>query len=211
MAYPDYTTSDTSDGTLSTRLLHEEIEAATSTPFDGINQTGTAFNVMFDGTPSGAEETACDAAVAAHTASAAPTPPVVQAVAIIPCCAMGGKSDTLGKFCPALGATTMADDSSKARTRSPVIVPVGTTAKIVGVSYQTNNGTTNVQMKVHLNGSVVETFTLANINANKGGQENWTGFAVVAGDYLELEYDADGGVGDKPGEACWWFLMEITP
>lgn len=130
---------------------------------------------------------------------------------VVPCCAMGGKSDGVGRFLNANGASTMGDDTSKARTRSPVIVPVGTTAKIVGIAYQTNVGTSVIGMKVHRNGLVVQTFTLASINVNDGGQEDWAGWSVSTGDYLELEYDSDGGVGDEPGESIWWFLMEVTP
>ncbi len=178
------------------------------------NQSGTLTNDLAHGTRGGGSQHANVIAAGASgfmTGADKTKLDGLGAVYIVPCCVLGGKSDGLGKFLNANGATTMNDDSSKSRTRAPVAVPVGSTAKIVGCAYKTNLGTTNVVMKVHLNGSVVETFSLASINLNKGGQENWAGFAVVAGDYLELEYDADGGTGDKPGESIWWFLMEVTP
>ena len=128
----------------------------------------------------------------------------------IPFPCFGGKSDGLGKFLNANGASTMADNASASRTRAPVAVPVGSTAKIVGCAYKTNLGTTNIGMQVHKNGIATQAFTLANINLNKGGQENWVGFAVVAGDYIELEWDSDAGSGDIPSESIWWLLMEIT-
>jgi len=67
--FPNYTTADTSDGTLDIALLGEQIKAdpAITTPFDGINRTEDAFALLFDGSPSAAEQTQCDALVSAHS------------------------------------------------------------------------------------------------------------------------------------------------
>jgi len=69
MAFPDYTTADTSDGTLDIALLSEQIKADASitTPFDGINRTEDDFALLFDGNPGAAEQAQCDALVAAHS------------------------------------------------------------------------------------------------------------------------------------------------
>ena len=60
-------------------------------------------------------------------------------------------------------------------------------------------------MKVHVNGLVVDTITLAP-NANGAGQEAMTA-AVADGDYVEIEYDAN----QQPGECAMSFLLEVTP
>jgi|APSaa5957512535_1039671.scaffolds.fasta_scaffold33438_2 hypothetical protein len=69
MAFPDYTVADTSDGTLSTPLLGQQIEAdpAIVTTFDGVTQRGTSFTLLFATVPTAPEQAHCDALVAAHT------------------------------------------------------------------------------------------------------------------------------------------------
>ena len=69
MSFPDYNTSDTLDGTFDPVLMHEQIESdpAITTPFDGINTTGTDFTLAFDSTPTVQEQAQCDAIVAAHS------------------------------------------------------------------------------------------------------------------------------------------------
>ena len=69
MAFPDYTTADTSDGTLSMPLLGQQIEAdpAITTPFSGITQRGSSFTLLFVSVPTAPEQAQCDALVAAHT------------------------------------------------------------------------------------------------------------------------------------------------
>lgn len=68
MAFPDYTTADTSDGTLNEGLLHKQIEAEPliTTTFLGVTRTGVSFSLGFDTTPPVAEQTECDTLVAAH-------------------------------------------------------------------------------------------------------------------------------------------------
>jgi len=69
MAFPDYTVADTSDGTLSTPLLGQQIEAdpAIVTTFDGVTQQSDSFTLLFATVPTAPEQTQCDALVAAHT------------------------------------------------------------------------------------------------------------------------------------------------
>jgi hypothetical protein len=69
MAFPDYTTADTSDGTLSIKLLGQQIEADSviTTAFGGITQRGSSFILLFVTTPTAPEQAQCDALVAAHT------------------------------------------------------------------------------------------------------------------------------------------------
>lgn len=69
MAFPTYTTADTADGTLSTMLLSQQVEAdpAIVTTFDGVTQRGTSFTLLFATTPTAPEQAQCDALVAAHT------------------------------------------------------------------------------------------------------------------------------------------------
>jgi hypothetical protein len=69
MAFPDYTTADTADGTLSTMLLGQQIEAdpAIVTTFDGVTQRNDSFTLLFATTPTAPEQAQCDALVAAHT------------------------------------------------------------------------------------------------------------------------------------------------
>ena len=109
----------------------------------------------------------------------------------VPCCYFGGKSDSTGKFLIANGKSSDPDDSSKTKTRSPIVYD-GTLTKL---AYQTKEGTSSTRMKIHINGSVEETVTLSNINANFSGVETIS-VSVVEGDYVEIEYDGS----DKPGE-----------
>jgi len=68
MAFPYYLKSDTSDGTLSIELLGDQIidDPLITTAFDGINGDAD-FELLFVGSPSGAEQAQCDALVAAHS------------------------------------------------------------------------------------------------------------------------------------------------
>ena len=117
----------------------------------------------------------------------------------IACCPFGGKSDGIGKFLIANGKSTDADDSTKPKTRQPI----GLTGTLTRLVYQTKEGTSSTQMKIHINGSVEATVLLANINANFGGVETIS-VSVTAGDYAEIEYDGS----DKPGESTWYFIEE---
>ena len=119
----------------------------------------------------------------------------------ITCCYFGGKSDGLGKFLIANGKSTDADDSSKDKTRQPIIYN-GTLTRL---GYKTKEGTSSTQMKIHINGSVEATVTLTNINANYGGVET-INISVSEGDYVEIEYDAS----DKPGECTMYFSQELS-
>jgi len=69
MAFPSYTTADTSDGTLDIALLSQQIEAdpAITAAFDGINRSEDDFMLLFAGTPGASEQAQCDALVAAHS------------------------------------------------------------------------------------------------------------------------------------------------
>lgn len=69
MAFPNYTTADTSDGTLDIALLGQQIEAdpAITTTFDGINRSEDDFVLLFATTPSPAEQAQCGALVASHS------------------------------------------------------------------------------------------------------------------------------------------------
>ncbi len=118
----------------------------------------------------------------------------------IACCPFGAKSDSLGKFLIANGKSSDADDSSKAKTRQPIGLD-GTLVKLV---YKTKEGTSSTQMKIHINGTVEETVTLSNINANYGGVETIS-VSVSAGDYVEIEYDDT----PKPGECTMYFIQEL--
>jgi len=117
----------------------------------------------------------------------------------IACCPFGAKSDGLGKFLIANGKSSDADDSTKPKTRQPIGLP-GTLTRLV---YQTKEGTSSTQMKIHINGSVEATVLLVNINANFGGVETIS-VIVTAGDYVEIEWDAS----DKPGESTWYLIEE---
>jgi len=119
----------------------------------------------------------------------------------VTCCYFGAKSDSLGKFLIANGKSSDADDSSKSKTRSPIIYD-GTLTKL---GYKTKEGTSSTRMKIHVNGSVEETVTLSNINANFSGVETIS-VSVSEGDYVEIEYDGS----DKPGECIMYFGQELT-
>ena len=60
-------------------------------------------------------------------------------------------------------------------------------------------------MKIHVNGTVEETVNLTNINGNFGGVET-IDVDVVAGDYVEIEYDAN----QKCGECTMYFIQELS-
>ncbi len=126
---------------------------------------------------------------------------VIGYAPIVACCPFGGKSDDTGKFLIANGKSSDADDGTKAKTRQPI----GHDGTLTRLAYKTKDGTTSTVMKVHVNGSVEATVTLASLNANQGGVETIS-VAVVAGDYVEIEYDAS----DKPGECTMYFLQELT-
>ncbi len=69
MTYPTYSiANDTLNGAVSTRLLHDEIEALVfgSAVLEGITTDGTGIAVSFDVEPSASEKTAIDNAVTAH-------------------------------------------------------------------------------------------------------------------------------------------------
>jgi len=118
----------------------------------------------------------------------------------IACCPFGAKSDGLGKFLIANGKSSDADDSTKPKTRQPI----GLAGTLTYLVYQTKEADTSTQMKIHVNGSVEATVTLANINANFGGVETIS-VSVSAGDFLEIEYDS----AQKPGE-CTMYVIEET-
>ncbi len=117
------------------------------------------------------------------------------------CCPFGGKSDSLGKFLIANGKSSDADDSTKPKTRQAIAFD-GTLTRL---AYKTKDGSTSTQMKIHVNGSVQATVILSSMNANSGGVETIS-VAVLAGDYVEIEYDAS----QKPGECTMYFIEEIN-
>ncbi len=71
MSFPNYTTADTSDGTLDIALLSKQIESdsgiSEEAQFAGINRAEDDFTLLFEGTPTADDEAKCDAAVAAHS------------------------------------------------------------------------------------------------------------------------------------------------
>jgi len=69
MSFPNYTTADTSDGTLDPVSLGQQIVAdpLITTDFEGVNTSGDNFALLFVATPSVAEQSQCDAVVAAHS------------------------------------------------------------------------------------------------------------------------------------------------
>ncbi len=75
MAFPSYTTADTSDGTLDVELLHAQIveDPAIATALLGVDRAGSSFMLLFAATPSAAEQVRCDALVSAHSSL-----PIVQ-------------------------------------------------------------------------------------------------------------------------------------
>jgi len=61
-------------------------------------------------------------------------------------------------------------------------------------------------MKIHINGSVEATVILTNLSgAAKSGVETIS-VSVLAGDYVEIEWDAS----NKPGETTMYFLQELS-
>ena len=117
------------------------------------------------------------------------------------CCPFGAKSDGTGNFLIANGKSSDGDDSSKPKTRHAIGVD-GTLSRLV---YQTKEATNSTVMKVHINGAVAATVTLASINATFGGVEAIS-VSVGAGDTAEIEYDTS----DKPGECTMYFIQEVT-
>lgn len=69
--FPEYTTADTSDGTLDIALLSKEIEAdaqlSSDLLFSGINQMGDQFTLLFDTELGSDDQDRCNALVAAHS------------------------------------------------------------------------------------------------------------------------------------------------
>ena len=117
------------------------------------------------------------------------------------CCPFGAKSDGTGKFLLANGKSSDADDSSKDKTRQPIPY----TGTIVALVYKTKEADSTTQMKIHVNGVVEATVSLTNINADNGGIEV-VSISVTAGDYVEIEYDAN----QKPGECTMSLNMETA-
>jgi len=118
----------------------------------------------------------------------------------IACCPFGAKSDSTGKLLIANGRSTDGDDSTKPKTRQPI----GLAGTLTTLVYQTKEADSGTQMKVHVNGIVEATVVLANINANFGGVETIS-VSVNAGDYAEIEYDAN----QKPGECTMYFIQDL--
>ena len=102
----------------------------------------------------------------------------------VTCCYFGAKSDSTGKFLIANGKSSDYDDSSKPKTRQPIGLD-GTLTRLV---YKTKEATSSTQLKIHINGVVLATVILTNINANFGGVVTIS-VSVLAGDYSEIEYD----------------------
>lgn len=120
---------------------------------------------------------------------------------VIVCCPFGANSNAVGRFLVANGKSSDADETSKTKTRQPIIED-GTLTRL---AYQTKDGTTSTQMKVHVNGVVQATVVLSSMNANKSGVETIS-VSVLAGDYVEIEWDAS----DKPGECTMYFKQELS-
>lgn len=115
-------------------------------------------------------------------------------------CPFGAKSDGLGEFLVANGKSTDADSASKTKTRQPIPA----TGTITNISYQTKDGDTTTTLKIHIDGVVEETVTLVNMNGNGSGVESLS-IAVTAGQWAEIEYDAN----QKPGECTMNLLIEL--
>lgn len=118
----------------------------------------------------------------------------------IACCPFGAKSDDIGNFLIANGKSSDKDDSTKPKTRQPIAID-GTLTKL---AYKTKDGDTTTQMKIHVNGVVEETVVLSSMNANAAGVET-IDIDVVAGDYVEIEYDS----GQEPNECTIYFIQEL--
>ena len=76
----------------------------------------------------------------------------------------GAKHDTLGRLALANGKSNDGDAATAAKTRQPISLD-GTIKK---VAYQTKQGDSTTELEISVNGSVVDTFTLSNINASFG-------------------------------------------
>ncbi len=119
----------------------------------------------------------------------------------IACCPFGAKSDDTGKFLIANGTSDKADDSSKTKTRQAIALD-GTLVKL---AYQTKDGTTATQMKIHVNGVVEATVQLTNLSGTAKSGVETISISVSAGDYVQIEYDAT----PKPGECTMYFIQEL--
>lgn len=124
----------------------------------------------------------------------APSSPVTVSIPF------GAKLDDPGKFAIANGKSSDKDVASDDKTRQPI----GYGGTIARVAYKTEAADTTTQIKIHINGVVESTFTLANINANFGGAET-VSVSVSSGDYAEIEFDA----GTDPKESTWFLFLEI--
>lgn len=111
----------------------------------------------------------------------------------------GAKHDSLGRLAVANGKSSEGDAASASKTRQPISLD-GTIKK---VAYQTKQGDSTTELEISVNGSVVDTFTLSNINASFGGVET-RAIAVLAGDYVEIGWSA----GTQPNESTWFLLLE---
>jgi hypothetical protein len=110
------------------------------------------------------------------------------------CCYFGGDMDLAGNFIRANGESNLADVSSGDRTKSPV--PVNGT--LVYLVYWTAAADATSQIKIHLNGVVVDTLLLS-----PGVGSLAINIPVSVGDYIEIEYDA----GTPPGRSIMYFNL----
>lgn len=78
----NYTTSDTSDGTLDISLLGKElaIEEELATAIIGISRVDSSFSIEFAGDPTISEQSLCDAVVASHSSLPATKDYLVSAI-----------------------------------------------------------------------------------------------------------------------------------
>ena len=178
--YPNPTVNDGADAT----AIHDDT-------------AGEIAAVASKATPASADLLLIEDSAAANAKKSVQIGDLPNAIA---CCVFGAKSDGLGRFLVANGMSSDGDDTTKPKTRQPVVL-AGTLTKL---AYQTKEADTTTQMKVHVNGVVQATVLLANVNANFGGVEAIS-VSVAAGDYVELEYDA----GQKPDECTMYVLQEI--
>jgi len=114
----------------------------------------------------------------------------------------GGKFNSVATFVPHLGKSTDVCQATSYKVRCP-IPAAGTLSE---VSYQCRYGDTTTQMKIHINGTVEETFTLSDIGGTYNSGVETVSVSVLAGDVLELEYDDF----QKPGEGTWIVMMELS-
>jgi len=68
MPFPTYTTAETAGGKVDVKLLHTQIaeDPAITTAFLGIDRTSDFFTLLFETSPSEAEQTRCTEIVASH-------------------------------------------------------------------------------------------------------------------------------------------------